>query len=76
MRSSLQCEPVCAGREGTVRSVPGDGIQQDEEGAGCMGRGGGERGGRGGPPASDIRASAGRLRGVHTKAELRQVCLT
>lgn len=42
MRSSLQCEPVCAGREGTVRSAPGDGIQQDEEGAGCMGRGEGK----------------------------------
>lgn len=30
------------GREGTVRSAPGDGIPQDEEGAGCMGRGEGE----------------------------------
>lgn len=28
MRSSLQCEPACAGREGTVRSEPSDGTNR------------------------------------------------
>lgn len=43
MSSSLQCEPVCVSREGSVRPALGDGIQQDEEEQDAMrgkGRGG------------------------------------
>lgn len=49
MRSSLQCEPACVGREGTVRSAPSDGINRMKRDRmkGREGRGGRRKGGGG-----------------------------